>query len=574
MKEHENIETSHLDINYYAENKEKINLSIVLKNGNIYIKPEENQRVEIIDENSNIELVDKHYQKIDKSVYQEYEFDFDKAINKNIKKKYASILNPLTLIEQGFRKVFYFPVLKKILLGGFLVSSMFIVYSFCSIAGTLNIQDKDFVTINRDYLSITMNNIDLDKYLEYEKYDEVKYILPGDSKVTFNVKYEDFYQTSENQDELTVSLSSTNMIDENKLLYGKMPQNEYEVVVDKMAIDKMFEKNTAKMSGVLTVEEMINRNISLNNMDDFKIVGITDLQSPSVYTDEKMFINILSNKGTSTNNGNMFFGAIFGSNEENDTDTKLIDYRLLQNEIELKKGHFPEGDYETIVSIDDKEQMPLNKEIDIKVNDKKLKVVGYYFSKDSKNDYLVNNNTVKYNLIKNSSDITVYPKQKDETIKKFREANVNIQDSYEKSKEEYMKEIHESITSSLVVIGIIFGISLIEIYLMVRSSFLSRIKEIGIYRAIGVKKADIYKMFLGEIIAITTIASMPGVIFMSYIIKVLTGIKYIGDYFMINAPIILGAILFIYVFNILIGLLPVFNVVRKTPAQILARHDI
>ena len=52
---------------------------------------------------------------------------------------------------------------------------------------------------------------------------------------------------------------------------------------------------------------------------------------------------------------------------------------------------------------------------------------------------------------------------------------------------------------------IIMAISLIEILLMTRSSFLSRIKEIGIYRAIGVKKTDIYKMFLGEIIAITTV---------------------------------------------------------------------
>ena len=39
---------------------------------------------------------------------------------------------------------------------------------------------------------------------------------------------------------------------------------------------------------------------------------------------------------------------------------------------------------------------------------------------------------------------------------------------------------------------------------MIRSSFLSRIKEIGIYRAIGVKRVDIYKMFYGEIFAITT----------------------------------------------------------------------
>ena len=109
---------------------------------------------------------------------------------------------------------------------------------------------------------------------------------------------------------------------------------------------------------------------------------------------------------------------------------------------------------------------------------------------------------------------------------------------------------------------------------MVRSSFLSRIKEIGIYRAIGVKRQDIYKMFLGEIIAITTIASMPGLVFMAYIIKVLSGIKYIAGFFLINPLVVLLAAVFIYLFNILVGLLPVFHVVRKTPSEILSRHDL
>jgi ABC-type antimicrobial peptide transport system permease subunit len=70
---------------------------------------------------------------------------------------------------------------------------------------------------------------------------------------------------------------------------------------------------------------------------------------------------------------------------------------------------------------------------------------------------------------------------------------------------------------------------------MVRSSFLSRIKEVGIYRAIGVKKIDIYKMFFGEILSITTIASVPGVIFMAYVLNTLSSIKYLSSYFVINS---------------------------------------
>ena len=63
--------------------------------------------------------------------------------------------------------------------------------------------------------------------------------------------------------------------------------------------------------------------------------------------------------------------------------------------------------------------------------------------------------------------------------------------------------------NSIIFASIILAISVIEIYLMMRSSFLSRIKEVGILRAIGVKRSDIKRMFLGEIFAITTVSSMP-----------------------------------------------------------------
>ena len=52
--------------------------------------------------------------------------------------------------------------------------------------------------------------------------------------------------------------------------------------------------------------------------------------------------------------------------------------------------------------------MPLNKEINEKINGRKLVVVGYYDSKYNYNYYFVNDNTIKYNLIKNTSDLTIY----------------------------------------------------------------------------------------------------------------------------------------------------------------------
>ena len=88
------------------------------------------------------------------------------------------------------------------------------------------------------------------------------------------------------------------------------------------------------------------------------------------------------------------------------------------------------------------------------------------------------------------------------------------------------------------------------------------------------KKLDIYKMFTGEIIAISTLGSMTGVFFSSYIIYQLTTVAYYANKFLMNGTTILNVIIIVYLFNLLVGLLPTTLTLRKTPAEIMSRSDI
>ena len=569
LKDFDNKDSSKVgnhDINIYSNDGEKINIDIVVSSGNIYIKSNSKDKVEIIDDNSSIELVNDHYKKIGKEDIDKYKFDFTNIINNDFKKKYSSILNPITLIVNGFKKVFDYSFLKKLLLFGFFLSGMFLMYAVSSIMAALKIDDYDFVTMNKEYLFLEDKNIKVDDYLLYENMDSIDYIIPGNSVVTFNLEFKDYYQTSRGGGTIEGSLSSIKMISDNDLVYGRMPESDYEIVVDSFVINKMFDEPicVAKMIGIKGVEGMLGREAKINNMNSFTIVGITDLDSPSIYVNDNLFINILAN---SSSNGDY---AIV----PNMNDNSLIDYSLYQDKIELKKGRLPENDYEVIVNISNEYNMKLNKEIDYSVNNKKLVVVGYYDSKYNYNYLLVNNNTIKYNLITSKENIVIKSNDKNKTINEFREKNKNIVNAYDKSLELYKEDKKENTRSALISSGIILGISLVEVFLMIRSSFLSRVKEVGIYRAIGVKKIDIYKMFFGEIFAITTIASIPGILFMAYMLDVLSGIKYLKNLYFINVFGVVITIIFIYLFNLIIGLLPVFNTIRKTPASILARHDL
>ena len=566
FEKQESLRDGDVSVNFYGGADDDLNIDIVIKNGNIYIKSKEDRRIEVIDSNSAIEFVDDHYKEIDKSLYEEYDFDFDKVVDSEIKEKYSSIIGFLPSLARGFKKIVNYPLIKKLLFAGFLLAGVFITYSLSSIYASLDVKDEDFISSNKDYLTVEIPKISTEKYLEYENMDSVAYMFPKSANINMKFKMDFYYQTSYAQSVMTGSLTDKNTIGESDLISGRLPENPQEIAVDKLTLTRLLNQPTLKQVGISDIQQMLGKKLSMDSMKDFEIVGITDKNQPLIYADPSMFIPMIYDSADQ---------ETYDDTADGDKTAKIIyDYQTYDAEYTVKKGRLPENDYETIVPLSMSEQMPLNKEIDVKVNDRKLKVVGYYESPENVQSYLVNQNTIKYLMIAEAGGFSVAPADRDSAVEALRSQNINVRGSYDAERETYLSDRSDN-TKSTIILGIIMlAISLIEILLMTRSSFLSRIKEIGIYRAIGVKKTDIYKMFLGEIVAITTVSSVVGIGIMSYILYKLCRISYLASMFALNPAVILGAVAIVYVFNSLVGLIPVFSTMRKTPAAILARHDV
>lgn len=558
---------NNINIDYYNDEDKKLNLVIAVKNGNIYIKSNDDSRIEVVDSSSSIEMINDHYKKLDKSVYEKYSFDFDKIINKDIKLKYSSIFNIGSIIRHGFKKVFGYSFVKKLLLGGFFLAALFVTYSVSNIIGLLTVNDSEFIATNKNYLKIERNKVNVEDYLNYENMDGIIYMLPGDSKVGMKVSNQEYYQTKNSNIVINGSIASIEMISSEDIVYGRYPENDNEIVIDKMVYDNT---DGLEMIGYYEVERMLGSKVITNK--EYTIVGIVDMGSPSIYTSRSELYNIVINSKTGYDY-DYGFGVMTSISEELDNNS-IYNYYNYSDKIVITKGREPSGDYEVVINESYQEEYKLNKEIDKKVNGKKLVVVGYYKSQDDINSYFVSGNTMKYNLIDNSKGIIIYTKDKDKMINNFKDIGVKVIDVYESDKNNYIDSMKDSINASLIVAGIMLGISLIEIILMTRSSFLSRIKEVGIYRAIGVKKLDIYKMFISESFAISTLASLPGVLFMSYCLYVLSDIKYIGRNYVMNIYVMVLCIILMYIFNIIVGLIPVFNTIRKSPARILSSKEV
>ena len=554
---HNSLKKDDYNINIYSNEKNKETINIIFKNGNIYISGTD-KKVEVVDNNSNIEVIDDHYKKINKNMVDEYDFDLDK-VSTNEKKKYSSIYNPITLLINGFKKVFGYSLIKKLLLIGFFMTGMFLVYSISSIAATIKVNDEDFITKNRNYLNVSVTKISIDDFKKFSNNEDILYMIPGDSIINLRMYHKEYYQSSNHYTDIEGSLTSIKLISENDIIYGTMPTNSHEIVIDRMVAKNFIRNYIPRFVGLTTIESLVGKNVYTSINEEFKIVGITDLVSPSIYVDDSNFISIIGNK-----NDDMY--------SYNYSET-LIDYKL-SNDYTLVKGRLPKSDYEVMVNIDKEYSMKLDKEIDYKIGDRKLMVVGYYSSKENIDYYFVNENMIKYKLAIDATNFSIVPKDEDKVIEYFKEKNLNISNSYDLDREMFINGRHESVVEALIVSGVIIAISLVEIFLMIRSSFLSRVKEIGILRAIGVKKTDIVKLFLGEILAIATTAGLTGIILMAYILSNIAKMDFFTNSFIINSSVVIISIILMYTFNIIIGLLPVLNVLRKTPASILSRHDI
>ena len=575
-------------IRVYNESGGKMDIDIVISRGNLFIQTRDaGSRMEIVDDNSSIELVDDHYRALTAEEAEARRFHADRFVSSR-PLRHSSIFNVFTMLAAGFRTVGKYHILKKVLLVGFLISAMFITYAVSNIAGILNMPDEKFIQDNKAYVGVVQKKIPVDDYLMIESDPSVEYALPGSGKINMQMKYDEYWQTSWGGAVFKGSLSASEDLTEEDIKYGRLPEKKYEVAMDALLLKRAIEDNPDIINaGYKDPEELLGRHLTLKELPEFTIVGITDKTSPCIYASKSMFINMLANNNDSDyyEGDYGYYGEDYGM-EEYDEDgnisasapeaDKLIDYTLYKNKLQLADdSKWPKNDYEVLVDKDYSKSMKLGSNIKTKVNGHKLKVVGYYTSDEVKGKFYVNNNMIKYRLIGELDNMTVKAAgDKAETVEAIGAYGVKARDLYKYQRSKYRKSQLTMVRSFLLVGGIIIIISLIEVFLMMRASFLSRIKEVGILRAIGVKKSDIYRMFTGEIIAITTMASVPGWLLMNYVISKLQNVSYLSNMFICSTQTVLASLVLIFAFNLLFGLLPVIHTLVKRPAAILARTDV
>ena len=571
---HKRLLNENVSIDLYSDTDRKTDIKLVIRDNVIYI--DTGGKLNVADNGSNVQLIDAHYEGMDETFFEGSDFDYNAFLPSGYKARYRSLYNLPNMLAGGWNALKQFKRIKKIFLFGFVFAAMFAFLAISNVFGLLEVKPVDYRMTNGNYITIdntdgTEDLLDLVGSLE-----QVAYALPGETRESVTLPLDDYDQTVYASEDLVVSVVLTSILDPEKLIAGTMPADPHDVVIDKFIVDAFLREDLGKMVGLDTMEEFIGRRIRIPNLEDYRITGIADTESPSLFVDPGQAMYILTNAGDASDDTSL--GYVEGEEGEIDIvrSGKVKDLDLAKGEIKIESGRKPQKAFEVIVNVSNKESMKIGKTISTEVAGENLKVVGFYTSDIADDDtYYVHADTVNKYYIGRQKEISVYAP--DTALLKYMLDKAGVPSSVNdiSERDTYINAHRNQLISAIVVAAVIILISLIEMFLMLRSSFLSRIKEVGILRAIGLKKGDIYKMFIGEILVITCITALPGIAVMYLgLSQVVKTTYYLQGQYMITPAIAAMTFGLLLIFNLFTGILPVFATLRKTPAQILARTDI
>ena len=610
-----------ISVKLYSDKEKDISLEIVERNNTFYIRS--NKKIKLL-ENSNIELRDDHYKPVEKETINEYDYD-DSFFNNSLKKKnvFQDFFNSLKHSFQMFIK----PT-KKIKVIYISLLLLGILFAICAISianaikvdtSTINCDDNYFILSNEYSFYMSEDFTELKENLISENISNIQMVYTKSYEFTYQVN---FVEKKRHYDSFGEMYYNNKV---NSLLYGKEPQIN-EIAISLGVADLLLEKFGDSFS---SYEDLFK--LTIEGGQDFKIVGIVDSKYKMVYLHEKDYLESVTSyiyvmddhqryydvekkydtyeivSGRDLNDADLNTANILISDKNPEYD-KLLDteipgigyvvgvYKMKDVEYNSKdiilnvdhpetinaaykysyevenyvliEGRKPEKENECLISIYS------NKEVG-QVFDG-YKIVGRYNA---------NTQLLRANVLLSTSALSIdeYAKKvflignEDKLLESIASTNFELKNSYEHEiaiNKTYNKE-------TMAIYGILGSICLIAASIMVlflmRSKMINDIYNIGVYRSLGSSKFKIYLKYFSDIVVMVTFTSLIAYFIIMFVY--LSAIESINDYFgseLFSRGLVvpLLGVLVLYLVNIFFGLLPIYTLLKKTPAEILAKYDI
>lgn len=539
--------TDHLEINSYGIPLEdgKIKIEFIVKNNQVFIKTSSNDyQVRIIDDNSLVKFSDEKQEETVTPLIDKEEVKIEPIDYSKVHGKYR--VNFGRQIIESITKLFKMHYGKRLVLLLFLIASFIFTLSVGLYQSSTVVDEKSFMNASKNLLHIQTTNMSRDdafKQFQAIKNSEEVYdvFFYGSEEVYITV--EKFLNNGDYNNYINASASIQN-INRIEKIDDEIKNNlqDHQVIIDQSLLDKILEENRYYFQ---TEKSVLNQKVSIKDVE-YEIVGVVDLGDFSFYINEKSALEL------QYSNASSYLPFIF------------IDNQVEKGFIQVSENLKNENPTKYIIG----------QKIKIPGFDFEYEISGYFTS--DVNNYLLNESDFDDLLFTKSFQnerfyFFAYSNDYQRTIDNFNSDKVEINSEYLLNREEYMKS--KKIISQVFLTIAIFSFvgPLIMLYFLMRSSTITKSKEIGIYRALGMRNRSVIGMYFLEIITITSVFAVPG-----YLLALLFMITSdIGSYiFKVDVITVVGSLIMIIALIVFVGLLPVLRLIRKTPQKIMTKYDI
>ena len=593
---YERIENDLANIDFYSNDKEKINLKIVFKNGKFYVHSTND--VILLDDSSEIKLVNDYKQELDTSTEAiESNFELKTLVSTRepsltLKEKIKLTFSNLAKMKKRTRFL-AFPLILIVIL------TMLVVQSVVSAAyidrqhlayqdsRIYNISlDKGYAGIDKDvfrfgyehfYEGLMEENPTIEPVLNVPM--KLQFTLPNFTQLT-DTKY-----TLESFSSLPIDV-----LKEESLIYGSMPQNATEVIVEKWVIENAIQSST--LQNIMDVNSFVGKKVMSNDKAfTFTITGVADNEENAMYFNkwtllnmypsdikksgstvcsiselekylgEKVNVDLLSKQGL-VNSNNVY---------NCDADDLILNYdKRLSYDI---VSHYDFKNCPFDFAIDDEAYKDVLKSVlsynleklDLFCeNEKELESVKKYI--EEKAPYY---NSGELHAPKENGYVNGAPNYVDEV-----RVVIEGYSAYEERLAPYIEESKKAVESRILITAMILLVSIIIVFFAMKSYAIKNIYDIGVYRAIGIKKGSIAFVYALETLVISLQTTLIGGILCYAITNIIASIPLISVSIAISFPMFIYVTFGLIALNVIVGVIPVMLYMRLTPSKILTKYDI
>ncbi|MCR3905786.1 MAG: ABC transporter ATP-binding protein/permease [Tenericutes bacterium] len=560
---------------YHDSNQsiDPVNIRLIVKNKTLYLDVDSSlTKIRLIDESSNLLVKDEHYVKKNKEQLLETAFKTDMLDNKDVHKSFRTIVSIKQIFMLALQKILYSSRKGKIMLFSFIMSGAVIALSIAMVSATI-IPDLSNMRYESNYVRVrdsSFNKMEYEDLVAYADNNSKLYVNTlGDIEVSVLDPLNDdraLFELSYTQGFFSPSISNLTLdivdhVQRSKIVKGRLPQSHDEFIITSELADQAIQSQGAEY-GVWTWDHLLLENFEISGYP-VKLVGITKSDLNIVYTTRE-FANMI--KPTSYVTAVPIYAGTLNA--------QIIGDHYLDENL-LVQGQLPTGS-EVLVSqalYDALLKFPSGQDWPKTFDDFDYTISGVFT--DTERLIVGSNLIVEKARFDKTTNFYVYSSQPRDLVNALEADDIEaILELDEQTNIFNQSTVQARVTTTIVAL-VIIGFTLLGFYFIMHSSMVSRIYEISVYRALGMKKSEIFISFMIEILILSTVTSLIG-----YGIATLGLVQssntLIGAFraFLVTPLTIFVGIIILYGINLIGGMFPIFMLLRKTPAQILAQYDI